>query len=671
MGLTNKQKKYIRDHHRDKNAGQLSRELKSDRNAVQEYLDTISPQTDSRKKTVFYIAALFIPVLFFVLLEVSLRLFDYRGDTRLFIYPEEYFEGEYGFVNRNFNARYFFNTQNLPGFSNDAFLTDKPDTSFRVFAMGGSSTAGYPYGFNATFSRVTSDALKDILPGRLVEVINLGASAVNSYTLYDQIPEILEQQPDAIFIYTGHNEFYGALGVGSSEQFGAFPGFVRTYLKLQRLKTFMLLRDGIASVSQWIATSVLGEPHPARDGTLMQRMVQDQTITLDSRVFEYGKNQFESNLDKILQRFREQDIPVFISSIASNLRDQQPFVSIETPQYPPARQVFREARRHYQQGNYDRAYELFVFAKDLDALKFRAPEIFNEIIRKKADKHGAVYVPVYEDMREQSENRIIGFDLMLEHLHPNWTGYFHIGKSFYEAVAASGILDHEADYQALRSWDEYFDGMKVSELDERIAYHRVRLLTGGWPFVTGPSPDGYPAAYEPETRIDELAFEVVHTNLRWDQAKLSVAEYFMEHGEFELTLLEYEGLIRDQPYNHSPYVFAGRLLLQVLNDFERARPHFENAWRINPSNYSARMLGSIEVNDGNYQRGITLLEKALEFNPDDVQAMFNLSGAQALSGDLEAAYETARQLDSIQPDFPGLQQWKRQLETRLQRNRMN
>jgi lysophospholipase L1-like esterase len=281
--------------------------------------------------------------------RLRLRFFDYRGDTSLFVFPEEYFEGEYGFVNRNFNARYFFNTRNLPGFSNDAFLAEKPDTSFRVFAMGGSSTAGYPYGFNATFSRVTADALKDVLPGRMVEVVNLGTSAVNSYTLYDQIPEILEQKPDAILIYAGHNEFYGALGVGSSEQFGAFPGFVRTYLKLQRLKTFMLLRDGIVSMSQWVASSLLGQPHPAHDGTLMQRMVQDQTITLDSRVFEYGMNQFESNLDKILERFRRHGIPVFIASLASNLRDQEPFVSIETPKYPPAKQIFEQARIYYRQ----------------------------------------------------------------------------------------------------------------------------------------------------------------------------------------------------------------------------------------------------------------------------------------------------------------------------------
>ncbi len=667
MGLTNKQKKYIRDNYRNKNTDQLSRELKIDRENILEYVNTIEPAAEGSKKIVFLTVALLIPVLFFFVLEGSLRLFNYRGDTRLFLFPEEYFEGDYGFANKNFNARYFFNVQNLPGFSNDAFLRQKPDTSFRVFAMGGSTTAGYPYGFNATFSRVTEDALRDVLPGRHVEIINLGASAVNSYALYDQIPEIMEHEPDAIFIYTGHNEFYGALGVGSSEQFGAFPGFVRTYLKLQRLKTFMLLRDGIATASRWIATGLMGQQHPAGNGTLMQRMVRDQTITLDSPAFGYGKNQFQSNLDIILSSFRKEGIPVFISSISSNIREQEPFVSIETPEHPPANQIYEEAATYYREGEYERAYELFAYAKDLDGLKFRAPEVFNEIIREKASKHNAYYVPAYEIMRGHSENRIIGLDLMLEHLHPNKTGYFLIGRTFYDTVAESGILDDDADYSLLRNWDEYHQGMLVTELDDRIAGHRVRLLTAGWPFTTSQPPDGYPGRYQPENRIDRLAFEVVHTNKRWDQAKLDLAEYFIENGYLEQALAEYKSLIRDQPYNHSPHVFAGRLLLQLMNDFERSRPHFENAWRINPSNFAARMLGSIEVNDGNFERGISLLEEALEFNPNDVQAMFNLSGAQALNGDLESAYDTAQRLEQKQPDFPGLQEWMRQLQSWLHR----
>ena len=77
-----------------------------------------------------------------------------------------------------------------------------------------------------------------------------------------------------------------------------------------------------------------------------------------------------------------------------------------TASHPPARQVYEKALRHYQQSNYERAYELFTYAKDLDALKFRAPEIFNDIIREKAEKHGMFYVPIYECMKDQSENHI-------------------------------------------------------------------------------------------------------------------------------------------------------------------------------------------------------------------------------------------------------------------------
>lgn len=669
MGLNNKHKQYIRNQYRKKSPEQISRELKIDCNDVRVYINTFIPQQDNKKNALFFATALLIPVLFFVLLEGSLRLFNYRGDTSLFTFPDQYFQGEFGLANRNFNARYFFNTTNLPGFSNDAFLANKPDSSFRVFVMGGSTTAGYPYGFNAMFSRVTADALKDVMPGRLVEVINLGASAVNTYTLYDQIPEILEQKPDAIFIYTGHNEFYGALGVGSSEQFGAFPGFVRTYLKLQRFKTFMLLRDRIASFTEWLVR-VLGSGHnPARDGTLMQRMVQDQSITLDSRAFDLGKKQFSSNLGVILNTFRKHNIPVFISSISSNLKDQEPFISIGTDNLPTASEIFQQAIYYYENDDYEKAYELFVLAKDLDALKFRAPEVFNEIIREKAYKYGAIYVPAYEFMKSQSDHSIIGFDLMLEHLHPNQYGYFLIGISFYDAMKKAGFLGLESDISAERTWDEYFERMFVTDLDHRIAHHRVQLLTSGWPFVVEPDPNSYPRNYEPVDFIDQIAFDVVNASKRWDEAKLEIADFFIENGEYEKAVMEYEGLIRDQPYNDSPYMFAGRVLLQILNDFERAKPYFENAWRINPSNYSARMLGTIEVNDGNYARGIVLLNKAIELNPNDIQAMFNLSGAQALNGDLQKAYETAKKLEELQPAFPGLPDWIVQLENQLRRSR--
>lgn len=665
QSLTSKQKKVIRNQARAKSARRIARELNLELRQVEEYLSTVRPPLSKNRQALFLFMTLLIPVLFFVLLETGLRWGQYRGDTRLFVFPEEFFDGKYGFANTHFNARYFFNTTTLPGFSNDVFLAEKPDSSFRIFVMGGSTAAGYPYGFNGIFSRVTADALQDVLPGYLVEVVNIGTSAVNTYTLYDQIPEILRYEPDAIFIYAGHNEFYGALGVGSSEQFGAYPGFVRYYLKLQRFKTFMLVRDVIASISKTLSSLINSHQSPPEGGTLMQRMVQNQSITLESKTFEMGKNQFRSNLDRILKRFQEEQIPVFIGSLASNLKDQPPFISVETGQHPGADLVFRDAKRYYEQQNYEQAYSAFSLARDLDALKFRAPSVFNDIIRTSAAARNAHYVPVYESMRQASINNITGFDFMLEHLHPNRDGYFLMGKVFYEAMENTGYLGRHATPGNKRDWQEYYDRMTLSELDEKIVWHRIRFLTTGWPFLPKRHEQGYPFNYQPQNKVDELAFQVVHSDKRWDQAKIEIAEHYIAMGYFEKAIFEYEGLIRDQPYNDSPYVYAGRLLLQVMQDFERAKSYFEKAYSLNPTSFTTRMLGSIEVNDGHYERGIRLLNEALRFNPNDAQALFNLSGAHALSGDFHAALDGLNRLEQIHPGFPGMAELRQQVEWQL------
>jgi len=57
--------------------------------------------------------------------------------------------------------------------------------------------------------------LSHTFPNKNIEVINTGITAVNSYTLWDLTDDIIEQKPDLVIIYAGHNEYYGALGVGS------------------------------------------------------------------------------------------------------------------------------------------------------------------------------------------------------------------------------------------------------------------------------------------------------------------------------------------------------------------------------------------------------------------------------------------------------------------------
>src|SRR4051812_35062557 len=206
------------------------------------YFSTSVTYSRTRRR-LFLLLTLSIPMLAVGMVEAGLRLMDYKGDLGLFI-RVPFLDGRYAVANDRFPVRYFTNVREAPTPPSDLFLDTKPAHGFRVFVLGESSAAGFPYGYNGTFSRVLQDALQDIMPSDTVEVVNLGVAAICSYTLYDEVDEILARQPDAVLIYAGHNEFYGALGAGSTEAAGAVPALVRSYLRLQRhFKVVLLARD--------------------------------------------------------------------------------------------------------------------------------------------------------------------------------------------------------------------------------------------------------------------------------------------------------------------------------------------------------------------------------------------------------------------------------------------
>lgn len=619
-----------------------------------------------KKKVLFYGITFSIPVLFFLILELVLRSVNYLGNTELFMDPNIP-TNEYLIPNPNFAARYFFYTKTVPNPSTDVFLKNKPSDGFRVFAMGGSSAAGYPYGFNGTYSRVVNDVLQDAMPDKTVEVVNVGISAISSYTLFDQVDEIIAQKPDAILIYAGHNEFYGALGVGSNENLGGFPGFVRFYLKLQRFKTFMFLRTMIVDTGIWFSET-FSSTAPTT-GTLMERIVDSRSIELDSPEYQLAMIQFRSNLETITSKFEAKGVPVYIGSVASNLKDHAPFVNITDGKQPPAQEVFDEAKKVYLNRDLEQAAQKFTLAKDLDGLKFRAPSEINQIISETAQEFdNAYYVPVKEKLTDYTEDGTIGFELMLEHLHPNQQGYFIIGKTFSEALISTLDLDSK---NPIRNLNSYKDKMYFSDFDHQVAWHRVTTLKEGFPFVMGDKPVSYTYSYDPINLVDSLAFLTVHQGKRWDEAKVDLAQSYQKNGEMGKALLEYQGLYRNQPWNDSPYVFAARIFLD-RNDFQNAEPLLLKAYEITSEEpYVTKMLGAIEVQKGNPKLGIQYLEKSRSINPRDLQMLYNLSGAYGTDNQFRKALEIAEEVIRVNPNFPGIQAWKQQLETIINRTQGN
>lgn len=660
--LTQKQKRLIRKQHRKRSVRQLAEELSVSRKDVQAYIESLpSRNIDPGREKWFRRIALSLPVLFFLFLELGLRLFNYGGNLDLFITaPGEY--AEYWRCNPHVGRRFFFRQSTVPDPPNDYFLKEKPENGYRLFALGGSTTAGYPYGNNVMFPRILQIRLADAFPDHHIEVINTGMTAINSYTLYDFLDEILEQDPDALLIYAGHNEFYGALGAGSTESLGKIPGFVKFYLKLQRFKTFLLVRDVLGTLKNWLDRLLFEGSVRDPSATLMERMVAEQTIPYGSENYQLGKRQFESNLRDILRKARAAGVRVLVSELVSNVRDMKPFISVATDSLPPADEVYAQARQFEHQGAYERARQNYYWAKDLDALRFRATEEFNAIIHRVAGEFGAAVVPMKADFEAASEHGLIGDRLMLEHLHPNVDGYFLMADAFFDAMREHGFITESWDTTRIKPAAYFRQNWGFTVLDAAYADLRIRVLKGNWPFQPKAVPNRALADYRPATAAESLAVKIwMNEGLNLERAHVALAERYEQAGNLQAAYEEYRALIHATPLNVSPYLRAANCLIKMKRLAE-ALPLLENSLELEKNAFAYKWIGQIRLNNAEVEASIPYLEQAVKMQPGDPQLLYNLSGAYALDGQYEQARQVLDRLYEITPNFPGAEDLKRQLD---------
>lgn len=595
-----------------------------------------------------------LPFVLVATLEIGLRVKHYGGDTPAFDTPAV-FHGVYKVPGESVGKRYFPQEQYPPSPPGDPFLVAKPAHSMRLFLLGESSAAGFPYPANGTFSRVLRDALADVLPSDTVEVVNMGMAATNSYTIADLAQDIIDQKPDGVLIYGGHNEYYGALGAGSTESLGSFPSFVRLYLKLQNVKTFLLLRNAMNSV----LASVRGGRSTKEiesDASRMESVVGDQSIKLGDATYKRGVDQYESNLRYAIAKFRRAGIPVFIGSTPSNLRDIVPFGQNASPPDMSAAKEFNLAKATLASGDSVLAATRFAQARDLDVIRFRAPGEFQTLVQRIAKETGSTYVPAVEGFAAAAQYGVPGSDLFLEHVHPTQRGYVLLARFYFEALRKANFLGRPADLSRLASWDEYTQRMKLTRLDQLIAYHTVKTVVTRWPFVPIAKNQDYRGTYKPVDIIDSIAFNASRGGMPWSRAKVLAAGVYAARGQTDSAIAEYDGLIRDEPGIEVAYRMAAQVLL-FADQEQRARAYLEKAYSLAPSGVTAFALGKIAMQEKNLPSAVALLQQAVQLSPRMAPALYQLSLAYALSRDIDRARATAIQLAGIAPDYPGLPQW--------------
>ncbi|KAA3613543.1 MAG: hypothetical protein D8M58_16810 [Calditrichaeota bacterium] len=596
------------------------------------------------KKPLFKIVSLLLPFLFLTLLEVGLRVFNYGGNLDLFISKSGEYSA-YETCNPAVARRYFVKEKRLPAPSQDIFLKVKPKNGYRIFVLGGSSAAGYPYGENVMFSRILHRRLTNTFPDKMIEVVNTAMPAINSYAMLDFVDEILDNEPDAILIYGGHNEFYGALGIGSSESLGKSPSIINWILKFQQMKTIRLMRNILNNLFSLFSS----EKQIIPNSTLMERMVEEQSIYFQSDIYKAGINQFRTNLADIIQKAKDAKVKILLSELVSNIGHQKPFVS-QRGKYN-ADSTFALAQDFEKEGNFSKAKELFFKAKDYDMLRFRAPEEFNTIIQGLAALNEIPVVPLKQFYSENSRNGITGNNLMLEHLHPNFKGYVLMAEAFIITMRNNNFISSK--------WpviNKVHKNLKpgITKLDSSLAALKINILKGGWPFKKRSTVNTVLANYKAKNRIDTLAFRVwKESGYTLERGHVDLAIYYSKQNNFEAAFNEYNALTQITPYNSSPYIKAAEMLIK-LNRFNEAGIFLKTSLKYENSFYANKWLGQILLGQTKNTEGLKYLQVAYKKNNRDSQLLYNLGGAYYLNKEYALALEKIEELEKISTNFPRL-----------------
>ena len=463
------------------------------------------PALTRRKKLFFGGVLLALPVGLLLAVEGILRLAGQGGYAPLLRKAGEVPGGSLVISDQAGAISYFFANQSRPGYTEQYnFLDPKPKGVFRIFLVGESAAKGYPQPRNLASTAFLQKMLADAWPGRKVEIINLGTTAVASFPVLGMMTEALEFEPDLIIIHTGHNEFFGAYGVNSISRGGT--GI--TWLKLTRFVRSLAL---VQFVSRH-----LNSEESLKGKTLMEIMAAQSYTAPDDPLRQAAAGNLSANIGEMLARCQKRGVPAIVCTLPSNQRDLSPvgedrvdnltgenqnrfstlleegaaFLTTD-PQasalklaaaislHPKhARAHFLNGRALYALGKTNEAQAEFVAARDLDSMPWRATSIQQNAIRATAANHAAPVCEMEGFFRTNSPGGSIGWELMDDHVHPTLRGQALMAEALVATLRQTpGAANLSATQLArIRPWEKYAEELGDNPLDRYGVDHTMWVL---------------------------------------------------------------------------------------------------------------------------------------------------------------------------------------------------
>jgi tetratricopeptide (TPR) repeat protein len=288
-------------------------------------------------------------------------------------------------------------------------------------------------------------------------------------------------------------------------------------------------------------------------------MAARQHIAYGSADYKAGIDQFNKNMTELCSTLNDEKIPTFLSTIVSNEKDLPPFISNGSGP-GSANWYYNAGKTAYNKPDYPTAKQDFDKAKELDQLRFRAPEAINTGIKKIASQYPYVHLVDARQLFEQnSPHGILGSETIMEHVHPTLFGYALLSEAFYRALQQQQLIKDKPARDI--TLDELREEMPITRMDSLMGTYQTMMLKTGWPFNQSISPD-----FKVENSIEgRLATKVALGHMPWIVAMGELFRYDQKHGNTAQAAKITEAIVLQYPQSPDFYRYADSVNTALKN----------------------------------------------------------------------------------------------------------
>jgi len=356
-----------------------------------------------------------------------------------------------------------------------SFTAHKTEGTKRIFVLGGSTVQGRPYSTETAFSTWLQLRLQATFPETHFEVVNVGGISYASYRVSKLLSEVMEHDPDAIVLYTGHNEFLEDREYGELLEAGP----VRSWLSKLAGKIRMVswLQEKLRGPREAVAEM------PREVDARLDHIGGLEKYHRDTRWKTSVEHHFDQTLRDMVRRIKSARIPLWLCLPTCDLVNTPPFKlelaedlsqqeqrdwqaawqRANDDRLTPAQRLaacnrclaidamdagahYLAGRLHYEASDADKASRHLIAARDLDVCPLRATTAIEQSVIGIAAQENVplILTPSLFDLRDAVGNRnadgIADPEFFVDHLHPSLAGHQALGKKIAEQMSQHRVL---------------------------------------------------------------------------------------------------------------------------------------------------------------------------------------------------------------------------------------